>query len=313
MQEINLWAEKYRPSNIDDCVLPQSIKDQFKRFVEDGDIPSLLLSGPAGTGKTTLAKALCNELGCDYIIINGSDESGIDTLRTKVKNFAATVSLSMEANHKVVIIDEADYLSPTAQPALRGMIDEFAKNCRIIFTCNFKHRIIDPLQSRCSTIDFVFGKDDIPRLQAAFFQRVVQILESEGVEYDQKVLARYVQIRYPDFRKTLNELQRYAVSGAVDSGILTTMDDGDFEQLVQMMKDKKFTDIRKWIGENPSFDAVSLFQKLYDKAYKYLKPQAIPEVIIILANYQYKAAFVASQEINAMACLTEIMVVAEWQ
>lgn len=309
-----LLVEDWRPSTIDECILPDDLKKQLKEFAAKGEIPSLLLSGKAGTGKTTVARALCNDLNCDYIIINGSEESGIDTLRTKVKNFAATVSLMSDAKHKVIIIDEADYLNPTStQPALRGLIEEFWNNCRFIFTCNFKNRIITPLHSRCSTIDFDFGKESANKLMADFFMRVMKILDHSDIKYDQKVLAEFVKLHFPDFRKTLNELQRYASSGVIDSGILSSMDDSKFKELVGYLSTKNFKEIRLWVGENPSLDQATLFQKLYDNIYDYAQPQSIPQIILILADYQYKAGFVASPEINLVACLVELMVEGEYK
>ena len=304
-----LLVEDYRPATIDECILPEALKGQFKDFIAKGEIPSLLLCGRAGTGKTTVAKALCNDLGCDYIMINGSEESGIDTLRTKVKNFAATVSLMSDAKHKVIILDEADYLNANSvQPALRGLIEEFWNNCRFIFTCNFKNRIIAPLHSRCSTIEFDFGKEAAPSMMAGFFVRCKTILDANSIKYDQKVLAEFIKIQFPDFRKTLNELQRYASSGEIDTGILSTMDSQKYKELVGYLQTKDFKNIRMWVGENPSVDSATLFQKLYDQAYDYLEPQSIPQAILILADYQYKMSFVASPEINLVAALVELMV-----
>lgn len=304
-----LLVEDYRPTTIEECILPELLKQQFRDFIKKGEIPSLLLSGRAGTGKTTVAKALCNDLDCDYITINGSEESGIDTLRTKVKNFASTVSLlDSSAQHKVIILDEADYLNANSvQPALRGLIEEFWNNCRFIFTCNYKNRIIAPLHSRCSTIDFDFGKDEVPKLMAGFYMRVKGILDENDITYDDKVLAEFIKINFPDFRKTLNEIQRYASGGVIDSGILSSMDDAKFNELIGFLKTKNFKEIRTWVGENPSLDQATLFQKLYDSIYSYAKPHSIPQIILILADYQYKAAFVASPEINLVACLVELM------
>jgi len=306
-----LWVEKYRPQKVEDCILPDAIKTTFLDYVARKEIPNLLLSGSAGVGKTTIAKALCEEVGCDYIVINGSDESGIDVLRTKIKNYASSVSLA--GGRKVVIIDEADYLNPNStQPALRGAIEEFSSNCSFIFTCNFKNRIIDPIHSRCSVIDFKINGSK-PKMAAAFFKRVEWILEQEKVTYDKGVVAAVITKHFPDNRRVLNELQRYSVSGTIDKGILSNIADIQLDALVTSLKDKDFASTRKWVTANLDNDPVKIYRKLYDTLYENLKPQSVPQLVLILAKYQYQAAFVADHEINMVACLTEIMVDCEFK
>jgi DNA polymerase III delta prime subunit len=306
-----LWVEKYRPARIEDCILPDGIKETFQEFVKRKEIPNLLLSGTAGVGKTTVAKALCNEVGCDYIIINGSDESGIDVLRNKIKNYASSVSLM--GGRKVVIIDEADYLNPNStQPALRGAIEEFASNCSFIFTCNFKNRIIDPIHSRCSVIDFKINGSK-PKLAAQLFKRVENILSQEGVTYDKEVVAAVITKHFPDNRRILNELQRYSVAGTIDKGILASVSDIQLADLLRALKEKDFASARKWVTNNLDNDPARIFRKLYDSLYESLKPQSVPQLVLILAKYQYQAAFVADSEINLIACLTEIMVDCEFK
>ena len=306
-----LWVEKYRPSKVEDCILPDAIKSTFMDYVSRKEIPNLLLSGSAGVGKTTIAKALCQEVGCDYIVINGSDESGIDVLRNKIKNYASSVSLA--GGRKVVIIDEADYLNPNStQPALRGAIEEFSSNCSFIFTCNFKNRIIDPIHSRCSVIDFKINGSK-PKMAAAFFKRVEWILEQERVKYDKEVVAAVITKHFPDNRRVLNELQRYAVSGVIDKGILTNIADVQLGALVTSLKSKDFASTRKWVSNNLDNDPTKIYRKLYDTLYEVLKPNSVPQLVLILAKYQYQSAFVADHEINMIACLTEIMVDCEFK
>lgn len=302
-----LWVEKYRPQKIDDCVLPESLKKTFKQFVDQGELPTFLFTGTAGVGKTTVAKALCNEVGAEYIMLNGSDEGRtIDTLRTTIKNFASTVSLT-DAK-KVIIIDEADYMNPqSVQPALRSFIEEFSNNCRFIFTCNFKNRIIEPLHSRCAVIDFKIDTSEKPKVAAGFYRRIVDILTNEGVEFDSKVVAELVTKHFPDFRRVLNELQRYSVSGKIDSGILLNISDESFKDLIKLIKNKDYQGVRKWVGKNTDIDTTVLFNDLYDSASENIEPATIPNLVLILADYQYKAAFVANQELNIMAAMTEIM------
>ncbi len=304
-----LWVEKYRPRAIRDCILTADLKETFLNFLKQKEIPNLLLSGTAGTGKTTVARALCEELGADYIIINGSDEGRhIDTLRNKIKNFASTVSLTEDSNHKVVIVDEADYMNAdSVQPALRNFIETFYNNCRFIFTCNYKNKIIPALHSRCTVIDFKIANGQKVKTATAFMLRLIKLLEEEKIGYDKKVLAELVQKFYPDFRRTINELQRYSVRGKIDSGILFSLSEANNKELIAMLKDKKFNDMRKWVVQNLDKDPSTLFTGLYDVLYKYLEPKSIPQAVLIIAGYQYKAAFVADQEINMVACLTEIM------
>jgi len=304
-----LWVEKYRPKKIEDCILSQDIKETFSQFLSQKEIPNLLLSGTAGTGKTTVARALCEELGADYIIINGSDEGRqIDTLRHKIKNFASTVSLTETSNHKVVIIDEADYMNAdSVQPALRNFIETFYNNCRFIFTCNYKNKIIPALHSRCTVIDFTIKNGQKVKTAKSFMERMSNLLTDENIEFDKKVLAELIQKYYPDFRRTINELQRYSVRGKIDSGILFSLSEANNKELVKTLKDKKFNDMRKWVVNNIDKEPASLFRGIYDVMYEALDKNSVPQAILIIAGYQYKAAFVADQEINMVACLTEIM------
>ena len=304
-----LWVEKYRPKKIEDCILSQDIKETFSQFLTQKEIPNLLLSGTAGTGKTTVARALCEELGADYIIINGSDEGRqIDTLRHKIKNFASTVSLTEQSNHKVVIIDEADYMNAdSVQPALRNFIETFYNNCRFIFTCNYRNKIIPALHSRCTVIDFTIKNGQKVKTAKLFMERMSFLLKSEHIEFDKKVLAELIQKYYPDFRRTINELQRYSVRGKIDSGILFSLSEANNKELVKTLKAKKFNDMRKWVVNNIDKEPASLFRGIYDILYESLDSKSVPQAILIIAGYQYKAAFVADQEINMVACLTEIM------
>lgn len=305
-----LWTEKYRPKTVEDCILPERLKQPFQEYVNQKQIPNLLLSGGAGVGKTTVAKAMCHEIGCDYMIINGSDESGIDTFRTKIKNYASSMSLA--GGRKVIIIDEADYLNPNStQPALRNAIEEFAGNCSFIFTCNYKNRIIEPLHSRCAVIDFGMKNGEKAKMASQFFKRIQSILQSEKIDHDDKVVAELVKKHFPDFRRVLNELQRYAQFGKIDSGILSQIVDVSINEIVKCISSKDFGAIRKWVAAN-DIDSNTLFRKLYDALYDVLKPTSIPQAVLILADYQYKAAFVADQEINTVACLTELMVNCEF-
>ena len=304
-----LWVEKYRPKKIRDCILPEDTKKTFTEFLKQKEIPNLLLSGTAGTGKTTVARALCEELGTDYIIINGSDEGRqIDTLRHKIKNFASTVSLTEQSAHKVVIVDEADYMNAdSVQPALRNFIETFHSNCRFIFTCNYKSKILPALHSRCTVIDFAIKNGQKVKTAQALLKRLGKILEQEEVKYDNKVLAELIQKHYPDFRRTINELQRYSVRGEIDSGILFSLSEANTKELIKILKEKRFNDMRKWVINNLDKEPSSLFSTIYNLLYKNLEGNSVPQAVLVIAGYQYKSAFVADQEINMVACLTEIM------
>ena len=305
MQEF-LWVEKYRPNTLSECILPDELKNTFQEFVNQQNIPNLLLSGSAGVGKTTVAKAMLEELGADYIVVNGSLHGNIDTLRTEIMNFATTVSFS--EGRKYVILDEADYLNPqSTQPALRNFMEEYSKNCGFILTCNFKNRIIEPLQSRCSVIDFLFPKKLAPSLAGSFFTRVKTILDDEQVKYDEKVLAEIIQRHFPDWRRVLNELQRYSVSGIIDIGILSNSSQNAFKSLIALLKGKQFSDMRKWVAQNIDSDPTSIMRQLYDHSNDIVKQSSIPQLVLLIGDYQYKSAFVADQEVNLVAFLTQVM------
>ena len=314
MRDEFLWVEKYRPKTIDDCILPEDTKQTFKSFLDKGEVPNLLLAGPAGCGKTTVAKALCTELGVDYYVINGSDEGRfLDTVRNNAKNFASTVSLSSTAKHKVIIIDEADNTTNDVQLLLRAFIEEFSANCRFIFTCNYKNRLVEPLHSRCACIDFSTNSKDRPKLAAQFFSRIQEIMGTEGVEYDNKVLVELINKHFPDWRRVLNELQRYSSSGKIDTGILASFSDIKVNDLIKNLKKKEFSEVRKWVVNNLDNDSGVLMRRIYDVLHDSLVPNSIPAAVLILAKYQYQIAFVADQEINMLACLTEIMVECEFK
>jgi DNA polymerase III delta prime subunit len=307
-----LWVEKYRPHKVEDCILPDTIKKTFLEYVEKKEIPNLLLSGSAGVGKTTIAKALCDEVGCDYLVINGSDEGRlIETLRVKIKNYASSMSLS--GGRKVVIIDEADYMNPDSiQPALRGFIEEFSSNCSFIFTCNYKNRIIEPIHSRCTCIDFRVNGSKA-KMAASFFKRVEWILEQEKVKYDKEVVAAIITKHFPDNRRVLNELQRYSISGVIDKGILAQVSEILLQELIKALKEKDFASARKWVTQNTDNDPAKIYRKIYDSLYEYLKADSIPQAVLIIAKYQYQSSFVADVEINLVACLTELMVECEFK
>ena len=306
MNDVMLWVEKFRPKKISECVLTEDLKKTFQAFVDDGHIPNLLLTGGPGVGKTTVAKAMLEELGATYMMINGSEESGIDVLRNKIKNFASTVS--MDGNRKFVILDEADYLNPqSTQPALRGFIEEFHKNCGFILTCNFKNRIIDPLHSRCSVIEFRIPASEKPKLAGEFFTRVQGILDGEGVQYQPKAVAGVVEKYFPDWRGVLNELQRYSISGMIDSGVLVNISETNMKDLNTFLKEKDFKSIRKWVANNLDNDPSRMYRKIYDSLYVDIQPQTVPHLVLATADYSYKSAFVADQEINMLAFMIEVM------
>jgi len=309
-----IWVEKYRPKTIEECILPKTTKQTFQDFVEKGEIPNMLLSGPPGIGKTTVAKALCHQLGADYYVINGSDEGRfLDTVRNNAKNFASTVSLTSESKHKVIIIDEADNTTSDVQLLLRASIEEFSKNCRFIFTCNYKNKIIDPLHSRCTVVDFSINKKDKPTIATQFFSRLTNILEQEKIDTDKKVVAQLINNHFPDWRRVLNECQRYSVSGKIDSGILAVFSDVAVNDLIKSLKEKNFSEVRKWVVSNLDNDTSMLLRRIYDSLYDSLEHSTIPAAVLIIAKYQYQIAFVADQEINLLAALTEIMVECEFK
>lgn len=302
-----LWTEKYRPKTVSECILPERLKKVFQEYVNSKTIPNLMLTGTAGVGKTTVAIAMCEEIGINYLFINSSEERGIDTLRNKIKNYASTVSLV--GGRKVIILDEADYITPEAQAGLRGAIEEFSANCTFIFTCNFKSRLIDALHSRCSVIDFTLVNGERPKMAALFFKRLGEILTTENIEYDKQVLIKIVEKFFPDYRRTLNELQRYSGSGSIDAGMIAQITDvKNLSDLIKNLKEKNFGGMRKWVVVNSDIDPARIFRKIYDGLYEYMKPESIPQAVVIIARYQYQSAFVADQEINLVACLTEIMV-----
>jgi len=306
MQNEILWCEKYRPKTVAECILPDRYKKTFQEYVERKEIPHLILSGSPGVGKTTIAKALCNEVGCDFLFLNGSDENGIDTFRTKIKNYASSISLT--GSKKVIIIDEADYMNATSlQPALRCALEEFAHNCSFIMTCNYKYKIVEPLHSRCAVIDFDIIPAERKNMMAQQMKRLSSILNTENIKFDNSVMIELVKIHFPDFRKILNEVQRYSVSGTIDAGILSNSIDNSLDDLIQSLSSKNFSTMRKWVSENNIDDSVKLFRKIYDSLYDIMDKTTIPAAVIILAKYQYQSAFCADQELNTVACLTELM------
>lgn len=312
MTEHTLWVEKYRPKKIADCILPDNLKKTFQKFVDDKFVPNLLLAGGPGVGKTTVAKAMLEELGCDYIVFNGSLNVDKDTLRTDIRNYASSMSLS--GGRKYVILDEADYLNAVhVQPALRNFMEEFSKNCGFFLTCNYKNKIIEPLHSRCSVIEFKISGKQKGVLASQFMTRVEDILQAEGIDYDKQVIAEIITKYFPDWRRVLNELQRYSASGPIDTGILASVVDTDIDDLVKTLRAKDFKNVRKWVGANSTMDIATLFRKLYDTSYTFIKPESVPALVMTLAEYQYKSAFVVDQEINTTACLTQIMAECEFE
>ena len=311
MSESFLWVEKYRPKTIEDCILPDRLKKPFQEYVDKKEIPNLMLTGSAGVGKTTVAKAMCDEIGLNHLYINASENRGIDTLRTTIRKYASTLSLS--GGKKVIILDEADYMTPEAQAAMRGAIEEFANNCTFILTCNFKSKLIDAIHSRCSVIDFSLKSEEKSKMAMQLMKRIVNILTEEGVTYDKAVLAKIIEKYFPDYRRTLNELQRFSSSGSLDAGIVAQLSDvrkiGD---LVKYLKDKNFGEMRKWCVVNSDIEPARIYRKIYDSLYEYFKPVSIPQAVVIIGKYQYQAAFVADHEINLVACLTELMVDCEY-
>ena len=311
MNDEYLFVEKYRPKTVADCILPDRIKKVFQEYVDLGNIPNLMLTGPAGVGKTTVAKAMCEQLGLNHLFINSSEERGIDMLRTKIKGYASTISLT--GGRKVIILDEADYLTPEAQAGLRGAIEEFSNNCSFVFTCNFKSRLIDALHSRCAVIDFSLHNNEKPKMAMHMFKRVCIILDKEGVIYDKAVVQQIVAKYFPDYRRTLNELQRYSTSGAIDAGTLAQVSDvRKIAEVVGYLKNGDFSEMRKWVVANSDIEPARIYRRIYDSLYEYFKPESIPQAVVIIAKYQYQSGFVADHEINLVACLTEIMVDTEF-
>ena len=311
MSDEFLWVEKYRPKTVEDCILPERTKKIFQQYVDDGSIPNLMLTGTAGVGKTTAAKAMCDQIGINHLYINASLERGIDTLRTKISSYASTISLT--GGRKVIIMDEADYLTPEAQAAMRGMIEQFSNNCTFIFTCNFKSRLIDAIHSRCSLIDFTLIGDEKKEMAVQFFKRLQKILDSENVQYEKPVLAKIVDKYFPDYRRTLYELQRYSNAGTIDAGIVSQLSDvRKIGQLVSALREKDFSSMRKWVVANSDIDPAKVYRKIYDSLNEFFKPVSIPQAVVTLAKYQYQAAFVSDQEVNLVACLTELMVDCEY-
>ena len=311
MSESFLWVEKYRPTTVNDCILPERLKKSFQEYVNRKEIPNLMLTGSAGVGKTTVAKAMCDEIGVNHLYINASENRGIDVLRTTIRNYASTISLS--GGKKVIILDEADYMTPDAQAAMRGAIEEFAENCTFIFTCNFKSKLIDAIHSRCSVIDFALRNDEKKEMAAQLFKRLQFILTQEKIAYDKAVLAKIVEKFFPDYRRTLNELQRYGASGSLDAGIVAQLSDiRKISDLVKHLKEKNFGEMRKWCVANSDIEPARIYRKIYDGLYEYMKPHSIPQAVVTIGKYQYQSAFVADQEINLVACLTELMVDCEY-
>jgi DNA polymerase III delta prime subunit len=307
-----IWVETYRPKTIDECILPDRLKNVFKQYVKKGQIPNLMLTGKAGSGKTTVARAMCEEIGLSYSTINASEERGIDTLRVKVKNYASTLSLG--GSRKVMILDEADGLTPDAQDALRAAIEKYSSNCTFILTCNFKARLIEPLHSRCAVIDFTLEGDERPAMAVAFMRRIEEILKKEGIAYDRNVLFKIVEKYFPDYRRTLNELQRHASTGTIDAGTLAQLSSiRNFEELCKFLHSKNFSEMRKWVVQNYDVDPVRILRRVYDGLYAVMKPEDIPQAVVIISKYQYQSAFAADQEINLVACLTELMVTCEFK
>jgi len=312
MREDFLWVERYRPRTIRDTILPEELKVTFQKFVDEGNIPNMLFTGRAGIGKTTVARALLEQVNADYIVINSSMHGNIDTLRTDILNFASTVSFS--GGRKYVILDEADYLNPNStQPALRNFMEQYSKNCGFILTCNFKNKLIEPLWSRCSVVDFIIPKEQRSKLAAAFFKRVKEILTREGIEFDSKAVVSIIEKYFPDWRRVINELQRYSATGKIDTGILVNLQDDSFKLLVGFLKNKEFTNVRKWVAENSDIDQHLFFRKFYDSSNEYMNSSSVAQLVLLLSKYQYQSAFVADQEINMAACLTEVMVECEFK